>query len=157
MTNKVPLIEDMTAKISIADIQAWYDSPLRHEQPEYIQRLVLFLLKNIPSKEIPDENKELRTENAELTRLFELHWASDMRAIERWRKEQPEERELIWPDKTDLTVYLMGELQAADNKIEELRNELNKSTAVSEKDSPETTRASMESSGVGDAQAVPER
>lgn len=43
-------------------------------------------------------------------RSFQLRWAADKRAIQRWRKEAPE-RELVWPDHADLVVWLLGQLR----------------------------------------------
>lgn len=50
--------------------------------------------------------KELEERDAS----FELRWGADMRAIERWRAERPEERDLIHPDHADLCVWLMKRL-----------------------------------------------
>lgn len=41
---------------------------------------------------------------------FNLRWNASMRAIERWRAEKPEARELHQPDHADLCVWLMGQI-----------------------------------------------
>ena len=53
-------------------------------------------------------------ERDELQSSFDLRWNADMRAIERWRQEKPEERELSWPDHADLVVWLLGKLDQAE-------------------------------------------
>lgn len=46
-------------------------------------------------------------------RSFQLRWAADKRATERWRKEAPD-RELTWPDHADLVVWLLGQLREVE-------------------------------------------
>ena len=45
-------------------------------------------------------------------RLFNLRWEADMRAIERWQEAHPG-NDLVWPDHTDLVVWLMEQHAAA--------------------------------------------
>jgi hypothetical protein len=45
---------------------------------------------------------------------FDLRWKADMRAIARWREEEPEARALRQPDHADLCLWLMEQLQEAD-------------------------------------------
>ena len=52
---------------------------------------------------------EARVHAAELTALFNLQWEADQRAIKRWQEAHPE-RPDVWPDRADLVVWLMGEL-----------------------------------------------
>lgn len=40
---------------------------------------------------------------------FDMRWAADRRAIERWQKANPG-NDLVWPDHADLVVWLMDEL-----------------------------------------------
>jgi hypothetical protein len=47
---------------------------------------------------------------SELQRTFELRWAADMRAIDRWQEAHPGS-ELTWPDHADLVVWLLERLE----------------------------------------------
>lgn len=49
---------------------------------------------------------------AELEQTFELRWAADMRAIERWQAAHPG-NDLRWPDHADLVVWLLSERDRA--------------------------------------------
>lgn len=49
-------------------------------------------------------------ELAELRALFELRYAADTRARERWSEEHPEQP-LTWPDHADMCVWLLGKIQ----------------------------------------------
>lgn len=60
------------------------------------------------------EIERLQAELAEMNALFDLRWKADMRAIERWRAEQPAERKLRQPDHFDMVVWLMKELSNWD-------------------------------------------
>jgi hypothetical protein len=51
---------------------------------------------------------------ADLERTFDLRWKADMRAIARWRSENPSARELIMPDHADLVVWLLDQLEAKE-------------------------------------------
>ncbi len=62
---------------------------------------------------------QLEAELAEYKASFELRWKADMRAIERWRGNDPA-KELILPDHADLCVWLLSEvdrLRAVLDKI----------------------------------------
>jgi hypothetical protein len=52
-----------------------------------------------------------REELTELQYIFKLRWDADRRAIKRWQEAAPG-RELVWPDHTDLLVWLLDELEA---------------------------------------------
>lgn len=49
---------------------------------------------------------------AELEHLFELQWEADQRAIKRWQAAHPG-NDLVWPDRADMVVWLMQELEIA--------------------------------------------
>lgn len=49
------------------------------------------------------------SENAETQHVFDVQWKADQRAIKRWQKANPG-NELVWPDRADMVVFLMGEL-----------------------------------------------
>lgn len=51
-------------------------------------------------------------EIAEMNKTFDLRWEADMEAIERWQKETG--RELTWPDRADLCVWLLEQLDRAE-------------------------------------------
>jgi len=57
-----------------------------------------------------DEIEQLRAEISELETTFDTRWKADMRAIKRWQEGHPG-NELIWPDHTDLCVWLLEELE----------------------------------------------
>ena len=59
-----------------------------------------------------DKDADLNeSELAEMKQSFDLRWKADMRAIDHWRREHPDD-DLTWPDHADLCVWLMGELAA---------------------------------------------
>jgi hypothetical protein len=51
----------------------------------------------------------LRAEVRDLNNLFDAQWKSDMRAIKRWQEAHPG-NDHVWPDRTDLVVWLMRQL-----------------------------------------------
>ncbi len=52
---------------------------------------------------------------AELEALFDMRWNCDMRAIKRWQEATG--RTLTWPDHTDLLVWLLEQLEAAESAL----------------------------------------
>lgn len=54
----------------------------------------------------------------EYEQLFQLQHKRDMQLIERWRKEDPS-RELVMPDRNDLTQWVADKLKAAEGLLEE--------------------------------------
>lgn len=52
-------------------------------------------------------------ERDEYVRLFELQRAAEMRGIKRWQSEAPG-RELTWPDRANMVVWLLDRLEAAE-------------------------------------------
>lgn len=59
-------------------------------------------------------------ENAdELQRVFDMRWAADMRAIKRWQAAGPG-RELTWPDRADMVVFLLEIIERHDQRVTEL-------------------------------------
>lgn len=57
-------------------------------------------------------DEEAANQIADLERTFDLRWKADMRAIERWRTDSPDKRELTLPDHADLVVWLLEKLDA---------------------------------------------
>lgn len=65
-------------------------------------------LREYPAIELVSVLDEKSAEQiAELERTFDLRWKADMRAIKRWRKDDPHRRKLVLPDHADLVVWLM--------------------------------------------------
>lgn len=62
----------------------------------------------------PAEEDELY----ELRKLFELQWDCSQRATKIWQEKTGKEG--VWPDKTDLLVFLMDELEASEEKQEDI-------------------------------------
>lgn len=48
---------------------------------------------------------------ADLEQTFDMRWQADMRAIERWRAEDPVRRTLTMPDHADLVVWLLDRIE----------------------------------------------
>lgn len=67
---------------------------------------------------------ELRRELDEFHATFDLQWAADMRAVARWRAEDPERRALSMPDREAMTFRLLQLLDAAEAQVAELREML---------------------------------
>lgn len=63
---------------------------------------------------------ELEAEAADNQRGFDLRWAADQRAIDRWRAAAPG-RDLVRPDHADLCVWLLEQLAASEASIKSLR------------------------------------
>lgn len=55
--------------------------------------------------------KEANDERDELEQLFKLQWEADQRAVKRWQATHPG-NDLVWPDRTDMVVWLMEQLDA---------------------------------------------
>lgn len=64
---------------------------------------------------------ELRQELNELHATFDAQWAADMRAVARWRAEDPERRALSMPDREAMTFRLLQLLDATEAQVAELR------------------------------------
>jgi len=64
-----------------------------------------------PTTEVWGLLHTLISELVELNHSFELRWEADMRAIQRWRAEDPKPRELCWPDHADLCLWLLRRLE----------------------------------------------
>lgn len=61
--------------------------------------------------------RELSAANAKLAeeeQLFHLRWNADIRAIKRWH--EAGNPELLWPDHADLCVWLLEQLESANNE-----------------------------------------
>ena len=67
---------------------------------------------NVDLDEAADALDALEKEMAEHNASFDLRWKADMRAINRWQEAHPG-NDLVWPDHTDLCVWL---LEALDEK-----------------------------------------
>lgn len=68
--------------------------------------------------ELRAEIEKLKKQLADEAASFELRWQADMRAIKRWQKATGKTK--VWPDHADLCLYLMEELERA----EELRDKI---------------------------------
>ena len=62
------------------------------------------ILKKEHAEALAEAQQELKDHEAS----FNLRWESDMRAIRRWQEAHPG-NDNVWPDHTDLSVWLMGE------------------------------------------------
>jgi len=51
----------------------------------------------------------------DLQSLFDMRWATDMRAIKRWQEATGRDR--TWPDATDLTVWLLEQLDELEDEL----------------------------------------
>ena len=58
----------------------------------------------------------------ELQRIFDLEGESDRRAIKRWHDAGNPEH--VWPDRTDMVVWLMGEHDRLTKEVERLQSAL---------------------------------
>lgn len=73
--------------------------------------------------DLVDEVEKARAEVAyqrerygELERLFDMRHAADMRAVARWRKEDPVGRDLSLPDHADMVCWLLVYLEEAEGR-----------------------------------------
>lgn len=57
-----------------------------------------------------DEN--LADQIADLERTFDLRWKADMRAIEGWRADDADRRKLVFPNHTDIVIWLLERLDS---------------------------------------------
>lgn len=55
--------------------------------------------------------EKAKTDVASLQQTFDLRWDADMRAIKRWQA-AGSDRELTWPDRADLVVFLLEQMDA---------------------------------------------
>lgn len=55
----------------------------------------------------------------DLQRTFDLRWAADMRAIKRWQAETG--KDMTWPDRADMVVWMLRHLDALDTCISTLK------------------------------------
>jgi hypothetical protein len=55
---------------------------------------------------------KLKQELAEYKSTFKLMWDANTRGIKLWRDENPNERELVWPDQGRLVKWLLDQLTA---------------------------------------------
>lgn len=72
------------------------------------------VFEDLGDEDLSSDTKALQEEVIELRRGFELRWRASIRAMERWRAEDPVNRELIMPDHADLCVWLLEQLEAKD-------------------------------------------
>lgn len=63
--------------------------------------------------------KAMQERIAELEGLFDRMWEADMRGIKLWREEDPEARDLIWPDRAALMKWLLEKFASHDAKKSE--------------------------------------
>lgn len=52
----------------------------------------------------------------ELQATFDVMWAADQRAIKLWQAAHPG-NDLVWPDRTDMVVWLLDELADKERRI----------------------------------------
>lgn len=64
----------------------------------------------------------LQDEMDALQKTFDLQWEAQQRAIKRWQKATG--KELVWPDTTDLIVWLMERLDSQQDALEAVRGQL---------------------------------
>ena len=62
-----------------------------------------------------DELVQVLPSSGDLDKEFDLRWAADMRAIKLWQKAHPGS-DLIWPDHTDLVLWLMDQIDMTTHK-----------------------------------------
>lgn len=60
---------------------------------------------------------QVREEIDDLQRTFDLRWDADMRAVARWRAEDPHGRGLTLPDRADLVVWLLRQADESDETV----------------------------------------
>jgi len=86
-----------------------------------------------------EEIDRLRQENKEYGISFDLYDEAARRAIERWREESPEERELVMPDHSKLCQWLMAKLRQTEKErddemdlVEEIKKALERAVRTEE-------------------------
>lgn len=62
-------------------------------------------------------NAKLKADNKEMGQSFDLRWAASRRATEMWQAANPG-NDLVWPDHTDLCVWLLGRDTALREALE---------------------------------------
>jgi len=66
-----------------------------------------------------DSIEEIRAERDELQQVFDLQWEADQRAIKLWREATGQD--MVWPDKSKLTGWLLAEIDRLKAENERLR------------------------------------
>lgn len=66
---------------------------------------------------------ELESDLADYERTFKLRWSADQRAIKRWQEVNPG-NDLVWPDHSDLVIWLGEEARSNAARIAELESAL---------------------------------
>ena len=61
-------------------------------------------------KKLKAKNTELKADCENLNLLFDLRWKADMKAIKQWQ--EATERELVWPNHSDLCVWLLNQQES---------------------------------------------
>jgi hypothetical protein len=82
-----------------------------------------YILADSAEKRIAELEAELaksREEVEELNATFDLQWKADMRAVEEWRKQDPDGRKLTLPDRKDQFLWLCRELAKTRETAREL-------------------------------------
>ena len=62
--------------------------------------------------------EQAESEKDDLDATFRMRWDADMRAITRWAEAHPE-RQLTWPDRADLVVWLLNEQEQVRREARE--------------------------------------
>ena len=76
----------------------------------------------IMAARIEELERQIAARDAELAQaneLFDATWRADCRAVDRWR-EASGRNSLEIPDRTDLVVWLLEQLEAAESRIAEI-------------------------------------
>lgn len=77
---------------------------------------------------------EVVDELLDLRRIFDLQWEADRRAIERWHAAGGDS--LTWPDRADMVVWLLGELNAAERCLAQVKEMVQQPGPCDEADDP---------------------
>lgn len=94
--------------------EAWRERAL---QAEAAQDALCNRMEALEGRPAAKAFREMEAELQNKERSFDLRWRADMRAIKRWQAAGPG-RELTWPDHADLCVWLLGELDQAQQREE---------------------------------------
>jgi hypothetical protein len=96
---------------------------------------------------IAEATAELRQENADLQAIFDLQWKASMRAVEEWRKQDPEGRKLVLPDLKNHMMWCFEQLAELRQENERVREAL---TAVTQMPQLDYEEAGMDCGNYGD-------
>lgn len=69
---------------------------------------------------LPAEHRRVIEERDDLQRTFDLRWKADQRAIKQWQEAHPG-NDLVWPDRCDMVVWLLDQLDEVRKELEDGR------------------------------------